>query len=411
MRLFSALAHRSFALLFTARAVSALGDGIYLVALAWYVIQTTGSAAANGFILICATVPLLLFSLVGGVAVDRLPRRGLLFATDISRGIIVGIVAFLAWQHLLAFWHLAVLSALFGTAEAFSFPANRGIVPLILPPEALASANSLISLSSQGASILGPAIGGLLLAIHGTPLAFALDALSFFLSAGCILAMRVVATPAVADGLDGEDGAGEQASALGDLREGLATVLRSPWLWITIVIAGVSNLTLSGPLQVALPLLVKQHLHSGASVYALLNAAIAAGSVVAAVSLGQVTKLRHRGLLLYGMWLVAALAMLVTGLPVGVLGAGLAMLVWGAGVEGLGLVWAHTLQELVPLEKLGRVSSIDALGSFALTPIGFGLAGIAADALGAAPIFVLGGALSAGIIALGLLHPQVRELD
>lgn len=409
MRLFSALTHRPFALLFAARAISALGDGAYVVALAWYVLQTTGSAAANGVILICTTVPTLVFLLVGGVVADRLPRHRLLLAATTVNGLVVTVIAILAWRHSLAFWHLAVLSAIFGTVEAFSFPAYRGLIPLVLPGEALPSGNSLISLSRQGASILGPALGALVLALSGTPLAFALDALSFFLAGGLILAVRVV--PAAAPEPRKDVGRPQAAGALADLREGWATVLRSPWLWITIAVAGVSNITLSGPLEAVLPLLVRQHLRAGASVYALLNTALAVGSVLATASLGQAAKLHRRGLLLYGGWIVAALAIMALGLPIGVVGAALAILICGAGLAVLNLTWAHTLQELVPQEKLGRVSSIDALGSYALTPVGYGVAGVAADALGAAPVFVLGGALSAGIIALGLLHPQVRDLD
>lgn len=403
MRLLSALSHRSFALLWTGRTVSSLGDGIYLVALAWWVIETTGSAAANGVILIFATVPMLLLLLLGGVVVDRVPRRALLLASDLVRGLVVTLVAVLAWRHALAFWHLAALSAVFGAVRAFFFPAYTSILPQVTPREALPSANALTSLSVEATGILGPALGGLIVALGGIPLAFGLDGLSFFLSAACILAMPAV--PALKRELT------RRASALGDLREGLAAVLRSPWLWITIAVAGISNITLSGPLEAVLPLLVREHLGGGVGTYSLLNALSAVGAVIAAVGLGQAVKLRRRGLLTYGGWLVAAGALLALGLPIGLVGTGAAILVCGAGLATLNLVWANTLQELVPAELLGRVSSIDALGSYALLPVGYGLAGLAADRLGAAPVFVLGGAVSVALIALGLLHPGVRGVD
>lgn len=403
MRLFSALSHRAFALLWAGRAISSVGDGIYLVALAWWVIETTGSAAANGVILICATLPTLLLLLVGGVAVDRLPRRTLLLLSDILRGLLVSVIALLAARHQLAFWHLALLSAAFGTVRAFFSPAYISIIPQIMPPEALPSANSLARLSSEAAGILGPALGGVLIALGGTPQAFALDGLSFFISAGCILAIPAIPAP--------KRHGTRKPSALGDLREGLSTVLRSPWLWITIAVAGVSNITLSGPLEAALPLLVRANLGGSAGVYALLNALAAAGAVVAAVALGQAAKLRRRGLLAYGAWLLAAAGLLVMGLPVTVAGVGLAIFACGAGIAVLELIWAHTLQELVPADRLGRVASIDALGSYALLPIAYGLAGIAADGIGAPAVFVAGGAISFVLVALGLLHPAVRGLD
>jgi hypothetical protein len=188
-------------------------------------------------------------------------------------------------------------------------------------------------------------------------------------------------------------------------------VLRSPWLWVTIAVAGVSNITLSGPLEAALPLLVRQSLGAGVGVYALLNALLAVGSAVAAIGLGQAVKLRRRGLLLYRAWLVAAAALLVMGLPVTVAGVGLAIFIWGAGIAVVNLVWANTLQELVAPEQLGRVASVDALGSYVLLPIGYGLAGLAANHLGASAAFVAGGAASVFLIGLGLLHSSVGGLD
>lgn len=404
MRLLRALSHRPFALLWAGRTISAVGDGVYLVVLAWFVIQTTGSAAANGVILICATVPLLLLLLVGGVIVDRLPRRGLLVVSDGVRGVVVGVIAVLAATHQLAFWHLTVLSAIFGAMDALFYPAYTSIIPQVTPSEALTSANSLLSLSRQATGVIGPALGGLLVALGGTPQAFALDALSFFISCGCILAMPAVPAPV-------EQDESESRSVLADVREGLGTVLGSPWLWITIAVAGISNITLSGPLEATLPLLVRQGLGAGVGVYALLNALEALGAVVTAAWLGQQVKLRRRGLLTYGAWLVAASAMALMGLPITVAGVGLAIFICGAGLAVLNLVWANTLQELVPTERLGRVSSIDALGSYALLPIGYGLAGLAADHIGAPSAFVIGGAISALPIALGLLHPAVRGLD
>jgi len=132
---------------------------------------------------------------------------------------------------------------------------------------------------------------------------------------------------------------------------------------------------------------------------------------VAAVVRGRAARLRRRGLLVYGAWIVAALMLLALGLPLPVAAAGVALTIYGAGVSTLGLAWMSTLQDQVPPERLGRVASIDVLGSSALLPLGYGLAGVAADRVGAPVVFLLGGAAGALIIALGLLHPAVRHLD
>lgn len=405
MRLFAALRYRPFALLWLGRTVSSLGDGIFLVALAWFVLTTTGSASANGVILICETVPMLLLTLIGGAMVDRVPRRGLLLTSDIVRGVVVAAIALLAWRHLLAFWQLALLSVIFGVVKAFFFPAYTSVIPQVTPPEALLSANSLASLSAQATGIIGPALGGALVALGGTSLAFSFDALSFLISAACIFAMPSV-EPVAKDGVPTPGG-----GMLGDIREGVAAVLRSPWLWIAIAIAGVSNLTLSGPLEAALPLLARKGLHAGVGVYALLNALLAIGSVLAAVALGRLVKIRRRGVLMYGAWMLAGVALLCMGLPITVAGVGTAIFICGASLAVLNLVWANTLQEIVPANLLGRVSSVDGLGSYALLPVGYGLSGFAADHIGAPTVFVFGGAASVVLIGLGLLHPAVRAFD
>ncbi len=405
MRLFAALKYRPFALLWLGRTISSLGDGVFLVALAWFVLTTTGSASANGVILICETVPMLLLALIGGAMVDRASRRRLLLTSDIVRALVVAVIALLAWRHLLAFWQLALLSVVFGVVKAFFFPAYVSVIPQVTPSEALLSANSLASLSAQTTGIIGPALGGALVALGGTSLAFSLDALSFLISAACLFAMPPVEP--VATDLTAKRGSG----MLSDIREGVATVLRSPWLWITIAIAGVSNITLSGPLEAALPLLARKGLHAGVGVYALLNALLAVGSVIAAVALGRMVKIRRRGVVMYGAWMLAGAALLCMGLPITVVGVGTAILICGAGLGVLNLVWANTLQEMVPGEMLGRVSSVDGLGSYALLPLGYGLAGFAADHIGAPTVFILGGAASVILIGLGLLHHDVRGLD
>lgn len=175
MAVFRSLAHRPFALLWSGQTVSRLGDSLYSIALAWWVLEKTGSAAAMGVVLICSTIPMLLLLLVGGVAVDRLPRVRLMLTSDLVRGALVALIAFLAFQDWLELWQLFVLSALFGVVRAFFYPAYTAIIPDLVPAEMLPSANSLRSTNLQMAQIIGPGIGAAIVAFGGTTLAFALD--------------------------------------------------------------------------------------------------------------------------------------------------------------------------------------------------------------------------------------------
>jgi len=409
--LFAALAYRPFALLWTSEVVSRVGDTLTNVALAWWVLEETGSAAAMAKLLVATTVPMLLLLLVGGVVVDRVDRLRLLLVCDLVRGVCIATVAVLAVLDALAFWHLIALGAVFGTAIAFSYPAFVALTPALVPVEAMTSAVSLRSLSVRAASIVGPALGGVIVAAGGTSVAFGLDAASFAVSAGLVAATgRLVPAPPAA-----ERRGGGIAGAAADLREGFATVGGSPWLWVTIVVTCASLPAMIGPIQAVLPLLVDDELGGSVRDFALLTTAAAVGAVAVAVWLGQRgRRLRRRGPVLYASWLAAAACVAGLGLGTPAAVAVVLMLGYGVGWGLVNLLWATLLQELVPPERLGRlgrVASIDALGSLGLAPVGYAVAGYAADRWGASPTFLVGGITGAIVIAAGLLHPGVRAVD
>jgi len=407
MTLFKSLTVRYFALLWAGQQLSALGDSIYRVALAWWVLEKTGSATAMSTIFIFASAPMLVFLLVGGVAVDRYPRAPVLLLSDVLRGLLIGIVAVLAFAHRLEVWHIYLVSLLFGIAGAFFGPAYRAIVPEIVPRELLPSANGLMTLSLELADIAGPALGALVVSKSGSPTAFTLDCLSFVISVLCLAPLVRLAlsrhTPK------------ERKSVLHDFREGVEVVRKSSWLWITIVIASLGNITLSAPLAIALPFLVKGHLHGGVGSLGLIYSTISAGSIVGTILgtiwLERTSGLRARGLFAYGLWIAGGLLIVVFGLPVTIYAVAAAAFLIGAAFIVPNLIFMTTLQELIPGKVLGRVMSIVTVGSVALVPVGSGLVGWATDHLGAPTIFILSGVLTALLAAIALMHPVIRNLE
>lgn len=403
MTIFRSLRYRPFALLWTGQTISRLGDTLYTIALAWWVLQETGSAVAMGTVLACTFTPMLIFLLVGGVLVDRLPRRRVMLASDLLSGAVVAVITFLTFTDHLQLWHVYIASAAFGFVSAFFEPAYIAAVPDIVPAELLPSANSLTSLSGQIVRIFVPAIGAAVIAAGGTSIAFAINALSFFVSAACLL--LIPALPAA------QPAAASASNILGGLRDGFATVLRSPWLWVTITIAALGNVTLGGPLSVAMPFLVERTLGGNVGALGLISSSTGAGAVLGALWLGRYTRLRRRGLIAYGALVLGGVALICFGLPIGLVGLMAAAWVIGVHLSFFGLIWTNTLQELVPREQLGRVASIDFLGSFILLPIGYTLAGWATDRFGPQPVFVVGGVLSAALAVIGLAVPSIRTLD
>jgi MFS family permease len=399
-RLTQALLLPSFALLWAGQTASRLGDRIFQVALGWYVLQLTGSAAAMGTLLLCTTLPLLVLLLLGGVISDRLPRRSVLLASDVGRGALVLTLAFLAWGGAVQLWQLYVVAVLFGTVDAFFQPAYGALVPEIVPEELRASANGLTLLSAQASAVIGPLLGALLMHWGGAALAFNINGVSFLCSAALLALMRA----------PGARPADERTSVRLELAEGLRYVAGVPWLRVTIAIFALVVVATGAPLA-ALPLLVRQRLGDSVDQLGWIYAASAAGAVAAALAVARVRRLRRRGAVAYAATLVSGAGLVTLGLapslPLALLGA----FADGVGIAVFSLVWTQTLQNLVPERLLGRVNSVDMLGSYCLLPLGFGLAGVLADRIGAGSLFALGGGATVLLAAFGLLLPAVRNLD
>src|SRR4029453_18500975 len=159
MQLFRSLTHRPFALLWSGQTISRFGDSLYQVALAWWVLRETGSAAAMGTVFIVSFLPMVLFLLAGGVVVDRLRRVRVMLVSDVARAALVALVAILAARQELSLWHIYAANLAFGLVNAFFQPAYAAVVPQLTPRELLPSANALTDLSAQFAGIAGPILG------------------------------------------------------------------------------------------------------------------------------------------------------------------------------------------------------------------------------------------------------------
>jgi len=269
-------------------------------------------------------------------------------------------------------------------------------------------------LSQRVTGIVGPSLGAALVAAGGTAVTFGLDALSFFISAVCVLPML----RSDLDKVQREETVAERKSlneslkdGFKDLRDGFGLVMTIPWIWITILIFGLINIVEASPRAVAMPFLIKQDLGADVKLLGILGSAASLGFVIGMVWLGQYVRLHRRGLLAYLSVVVTGAALLPFAfkLPIPLLIA--SMFISGMSTSVFALIWTHTLQEMVPGQMLGRVYSIDALGSFVLLPIGFSLAGWATDQFGAPNVFLIGGLCTMLLALLSLIHPAIRGLD
>jgi DHA3 family tetracycline resistance protein-like MFS transporter len=402
VRLLDPLRLRDFRLLWGGMCVSLLGDGVFIVALAWQVYALSNTPTALAVVGIAMTVPTLAFLLVGGVMSDRFDRRRLMLAADVARGLAVAVIAILSLTGALELWHMLLLVAVFGAGTAFFGPAFDAIVPDVLPSSLLPQANSLDQFIRPVAlRLAGPALGGFLIQGVGVGWAFALNAATFAVSTAALLAMAAPRRTI-------HDAHG---SVGGDIRAGFAYVRKHVWLWGTFVSAAVAYLVFMGPAEVLLPFLVKNDLHGSAADLGLVFAAGGVGSVGCAALMGQRGIPRRDITFMYVAWTLATLAIAGYGLASAVWQLMLASLLFNALETAGTIVWATAKQRNVPPELLGRVSSLDWLISIGLLPLSFALTGPVSSVLGVQGTLIAGGVVGGVVTFAALLLPGMRAVE
>jgi MFS family permease len=400
--LLTPLRERDFRLLWIGMCVSLLGDGAFLVALAWQVYQLSDGPTAMGMVGIAMTVPTIVFLLIGGVASDRFDRRTLMLAADGARLLSVAALAVLSLGGWLELWHVIVLVAVYGTGQAFFAPAFDAIVPELLPDGLLAQANALDQLVRPIAlRMAGPALGGLLVGALGAGAAFTLDAASFGVSSAALLLMRAPRGTRTSAG----------RSVVADLREGWRFVRERRWLWVTFASAAVAYLLFMGPVEVLVPYVVKHDLHATASDLGLVFGAGGLASIAIAAVMGRTGIPRRTMTFIYVTWTVATIAVAGYGLASTVWQLMLASAVFNALETAGTIVWATAKQQHVPSDMLGRVSSLDWLISIGLLPLSFALTGPVSDLIGAQSTLVAAGLLGAAVTLAALFVPGVRAVE
>jgi DHA3 family tetracycline resistance protein-like MFS transporter len=396
---FDALKVRDFSLLWSGQTVSSMGDGIFTIALALVTLDVDRHPSGIALVFAARAIPSVALALVGGVVVDRVSRRLVMLTSDSIRGAAVGVMALLLARGQLRLWELIVMAAIFGAADSFFGPASTTIVPELLTADQLVAGNALSQMSNQlTQGLLGPAIGGFIVAAIGAAWSFGLDAMSFLVSALCLVALRSRSRPARST-----------TSPVTDAREGLRYVWTRPYLLYAVMGAALANVFGMAPLTVLLPLFVRETLHASALELGLVYAAGGASGVLASLIVARLGSPRRQITVLWCSYAlsggaIAAIALapnvLVTGFLVA---AEVGFMLYG---DVLFFAW---MQRIVPHEFLGRVSSLVFLFAWSLGPLGILAGGLAATTIGVRHSILIGGLVS-GAVCLGVLFvPGVRD--
>ncbi|HEX6457744.1 MAG TPA: MFS transporter [Thermoleophilaceae bacterium] len=402
LRLLTPLRRRDFGLLWIGAAVSLLGDGIYFVAIAWQAYELSNAPTALSLVGVAWTLPTVVFLLFGGAISDRLERRRVLIAASATEALAIGVIGVLSVSGHLELWMLLVPVAVYGAAEAFFLPAFEAIVPTLVPPDDYTAAAALDNFMRPLAmQLVGPAVGGILVALASPGVAFLVDAATFLVAVCALSMMRPGHRPAA--------GAKSAREAIGEIAEGFRFVRANAWLWGTLGAACLSLLAYFGPYQVLVPYLVKNSLHGGGAMFGAIRAAGGVGAILSAAAIAQAGLPRRCVSLMFAAWSIEALLLVGFAVASGAWVFALIALVSGGLAAAGNVVWGTLMKALVPNEMLGRVSSFDWLVSIGLIPLSFAITGPIAEAIGAETTLVLAGVIGAIATISFLAVPGVRS--
>jgi MFS family permease len=382
---FRPLAGRDFRLLFTGETISLLGDQFHYIALAWLALELTGSGLVLGTVLLVGGLPRMVLVLFGGAIADRVSPRSVMLISNALRAIVVALLAFLVLGGQAEIWMLYPFALVFGAVDAFFWPAQGAIVPMLVSEEELPAANGLTQSSQSLTNLIGPAIAGLFVAAVGTGWAFGIDAASFGVAAVALFLIVGGRRPTAAQGA--------QPGLLAEIRSGIGYAWRDPAIRSLILLSAVLNFAVNGPIGVGLAWLASHRFNGEADVFGFMLAAFGAGALIGAIAAGAVGRVRELGWVTLIASLLTAVGMALIGLAGSPLAVMAFIFVIGLAIGFINVRIVAWLQIRTPETMIGRVMSLVMMGGVIMSPISLAVAGVLVDLGAATTMYLAAGAL------------------
>ncbi len=385
----AALRHRDFRLYWGGQLISLIGTWMQIVAQSWLVLQLSNSALILGLLGALQFLPILLFSVLGGVAADRLPKRRLLLITQTSSLLLAVALAVLTQAGVVRIGHVMALALLLGMVNAVDMPTRQAFVVELVAGRDLRNAIALNSAAFNSARLIGPAVAGLAIGWVGVAGCFYLNAVSFLAAIAGLAAIQAGRRPSVHRA--------EESSVREDLREGLAYVVHTPLVWLVVLLVALVG-TFGMNMAVLVPVLARDVLQVGAAGFGLLTSIAGVGSLAAALLIA----FTHRipGIrVLTGAAAALGLAEIALGGVRQFVPAALTLGVAGFSMIAFTTLSNTVLQLVTPDGLRGRVMSVYATVFAGTTPLGSLFAGAVAQASGVGASFFVGGLISVAAAA------------
>ncbi len=398
---------RDFRLLFAGSTTSLLGDQFALIATPWLALKLTGDPLALGIVLALEGFPRALFMLLGGAITDRFSPRMVMLISDFIRLVLTGLMVLAIFTGTVQMWMVYAFALGFGLVAGFAVPAGNSIVPMLVKEDDLQAGNSIIMGSSQLVQFVGPTIAGILIGKYsssdlGIGLAFAIDALTFAISAVCLWAMRGGRSLA-------SDGETQKDNLWASILVGMKYLWNDGTMRMLFLILAAVNFFFTGPLLVGIPVLADQYLPEGAVAFGLLMSAFAGGSLVGILLAGALPRPR-------GKWMSAFLIILLAGFGVSLGLFGFIRSTWldfslmlllGAGNGYIAILMFTWMQTNTPKDMLGRMMSMVLLAGNGLVPISQALSG-ALIKWSLETLFVSAGVLIVLVSLWAAMQPELK---
>jgi MFS family permease len=392
---FRALRNRNYRLFFTGQAISLCGTWMQTIAQAWLVLEITDSKVALGTVTMLQFLPITIFVLFAGVIADRVPKRNFLVVTQSISMLQALLLALLVWTGQVELWHIYVLAFVLGLANAFEQPTRQAFVVEMVGKEDLMNAVVLNSGLFNGARLVGPAIGGFLIAAVGVKAAFLVNALSFMPVVVALLMMRHADMHNMAVARIG------RINPIRELQEGLSYAFKTPSVLLIIILVAIIG-TFGYNFTVMLPLLTKYVLDQGAGGLGFMTAAVGLGALISALFLAS-RKTASKKTLFVGAGAFGVLLGAVALSPSYILTLGLLLLL-GLANTAFASTANTSLQLATPDHLRGRVMALYMLLFAGSTPIGGYLTGAMAEAWSVQVAVGIEAALCLIGVAAGLLY-------
>ncbi len=362
-----------FRLLFAGTTTSLLGDQFALIATPWLVLQLTGDPLVLGTVLALEGIPRAVFMLLGGAITDRLSPRIIMLISDVVRFVLTALMALVVFTGAIQLWMLYAFGLGFGLVAGFAIPAENSIVPMLVEEQDLQAGNSIMMGVTQLVGFIGPTIAGILIGGYsnsslGIGLAFAVDSVSFAVSAACLWLIRLASQRA---------GDSEEESIWVSILTGTKYLWSDDGLRLMFLVIAAVNFLLTGPLMVGIPLLADQRLPEGAVAFGLLMSAYAGGNLVGYLVAGSLPRASGAIMRLILIVLLAAFGAVIGALayiPSTWVDFALLLLL-GLGNGYIAIILFTWMQTRTPKEMLGRMMSLLMFSSLGLGPVSQAVSG------------------------------------